>query len=256
MRSTRHSLSRPVTGPRAYAEVDSPLGRVLLIGVGDALAGLYLTGYGRGPEIRADWTAGSDVLDQTATELAEYFAGTRTRFEVPLRPEGTPFQRQVWAALTEVPWGTTIGYGELAGRIGRPSAARAVGAANGANPISIIIPCHRVIGAAGALTGYGWGLERKAWLLAHEQAGPAVVEDKRRLPGRFAIRAARDGLAQMPVDAAVGHQPHQRHHHEEAERQPHPPAVASEGEGRGDAGQVEDWGQLALEIATDRSPQR
>lgn len=154
---------------RSYAEIGSPLGRVLLLGAGDALTGLYLIDHGHGPAFRADWTAGSDVLDEAATQLGEYFAGRRTRFELPIRPEGTPFQRRVWDALAEVPWGTTIGYGELAAVIGRPTAARAVGAANGANPISIVIPCHRVVGAGGALTGYGWGVERKAWLLAHER---------------------------------------------------------------------------------------
>jgi methylated-DNA-[protein]-cysteine S-methyltransferase len=100
--------------------------------------------------------------------LEEYFAGTRRKFSVTLDPAGTPFQHRVWAALCEIPYGTTISYGELARRIGQPQASRAVGMANGRNPISIIVPCHRVIGANGTLTGYGGGLERKRFLLALE----------------------------------------------------------------------------------------
>lgn len=103
-----------------------------------------------------------------ARELEEYFAGTRRTFAVPLAPKGTPFQQAVWHALLDIPYGDTVSYGELAARIGRPGAVRAVGAANGANPIPVIIPCHRVIGSDGKLTGYGGGIERKQWLLAHE----------------------------------------------------------------------------------------
>jgi methylated-DNA-[protein]-cysteine S-methyltransferase len=101
-------------------------------------------------------------------ELREYFAGKRRTFTIPLAPKGTPFQLAVWNALLEIPYGDTISYSELAQRIGKPSAVRAVGAANGANPIPVIIPCHRVIGANGSLTGYGGGIERKQWLLALE----------------------------------------------------------------------------------------
>jgi len=100
--------------------------------------------------------------------LRDYFAGTLHAFDLPLAPRGTPFQLAVWNALLEVPWGETISYAELARRVGKPSAVRAVGAANGANPIPVIIPCHRVIGSNGSLTGYGGGIERKQWLLAHE----------------------------------------------------------------------------------------
>ncbi|HYI11089.1 MAG TPA: methylated-DNA--[protein]-cysteine S-methyltransferase [Thermoanaerobaculia bacterium] len=103
-----------------------------------------------------------------ATELTEYFAGKRKMFTIPLAPRGTPFQLAVWNELLRIPYGSTISYAELARRIGKPSAVRAVGAANGANPIPVIIPCHRVIGANGTLTGYGGGLERKQWLLALE----------------------------------------------------------------------------------------
>lgn len=112
------------------------------------------------------------VLAATCGQLDEYFAGRRTAFELPLAPRGTPFQRTVWDALVRIPHGGTRSYGELARTIGRPTHSRAVGAANGRNRIAIVIPCHRVIGSSGALTGYAAGVERKAWLLAHE-AGAA-----------------------------------------------------------------------------------
>ncbi|HEV7239550.1 MAG TPA: methylated-DNA--[protein]-cysteine S-methyltransferase [Thermoanaerobaculia bacterium] len=107
-------------------------------------------------------------LDDLTTQLTEYFSAKRKTFTFPLAPRGTPFQLAVWNALLEIPYGDTISYAELARRIGRPSAVRAVGAANGANPIPVIIPCHRVIGSNGTLTGYGGGIERKQWLLALE----------------------------------------------------------------------------------------
>jgi methylated-DNA-[protein]-cysteine S-methyltransferase len=107
-------------------------------------------------------------LDDLKTQLTGYFSGTRRAFDIPLAPKGTPFQLAVWNALLEIPYGDTVTYAELARRIGKPSAVRAVGAANGANPIPVIIPCHRVIGSNGTLTGYGGGIERKQWLLALE----------------------------------------------------------------------------------------
>jgi methylated-DNA-[protein]-cysteine S-methyltransferase len=107
-------------------------------------------------------------LDDLKTQLTGYFSGTRKSFDIPLAPKGTPFQLAVWNALLEIPYGDTVTYAELARRIGKPSAVRAVGAANGANPIPVIIPCHRVIGSNGTLTGYGGGIERKQWLLALE----------------------------------------------------------------------------------------
>jgi methylated-DNA-[protein]-cysteine S-methyltransferase len=107
-------------------------------------------------------------LGEAVRQLSEYFAGTRRTFHLPLRLQGTEFQQRVWRELTEIPYGETWSYGQLARRIGNPNASRAVGLANGRNPISILVPCHRVIGADGSLTGYGGGLERKQWLLAHE----------------------------------------------------------------------------------------
>jgi methylated-DNA-[protein]-cysteine S-methyltransferase len=117
---------------------------------------------GSGPD------GGSSVTERVIDEIAEYFAGKRQSFTIELAPKGTPFQLAVWNALVKIPYGDTITYAELAMRIGKPSAIRAVGAANGANPIPVIIPCHRVIGSNGTLTGYGGGIERKQWLLAHE----------------------------------------------------------------------------------------
>jgi len=120
--------------------------------------------------------AGGDdaVLAAAAAQLREYFAGTRTRFDLPLAPDGTPFQRLVWDQLLAIRFGETWSYGEVARAIGRPAASRAVGAANGKNPIAIIIPCHRVIGSDGTLTGYGGGMPTKQWLLAHERGDVQV----------------------------------------------------------------------------------
>jgi len=116
-------------------------------------------------------TAGDNPILQLARrQLDEYFAGTRTSFDLPLDAEGTAFERRVWDLLRVIPYGTTTSYGELARRLGEPKDARAVGAANGKNPIPIVVPCHRVIGANGDLTGFGGGLERKRWLLEHEGA--------------------------------------------------------------------------------------
>jgi len=112
----------------------------------------------------------ASLLTDATTQLAAYFAGKRTCFDLPLTfGDGTPFQQQVWTALCDIPYGETISYGRLATRIGQPGAARAVGLANNRNPIAIIVPCHRVIGASGSLTGYGGGLERKTWLIDHER---------------------------------------------------------------------------------------
>ena len=149
-----------------WATVESPIARILLVGRSDHLTGLYLD---RDPD--PGWSPDVDGrLADVRRQVEEYFAGTRTAFEdVPLAPEGTPFQLAVWDALLEVGYGETASYADIARRIGRPTASRAVGAANGRNPISLIIPCHRVVGSSGSLVGYGWGVERKSWLLALEQ---------------------------------------------------------------------------------------
>ena len=119
--------------------------------------------------VAPDWERSEAPFAAVAAQLEEYFAGSRDTFEVPLELHGTPFELRVWNALQEIPYGETMGYGELASRIGQPTAARAVGLANGRNPIGVIVPCHRVIGANGSLTGYGGGIERKRILLELER---------------------------------------------------------------------------------------
>jgi methylated-DNA-[protein]-cysteine S-methyltransferase len=153
----------------AFSHFDSPIGRLLLTSDGTNLTGLYME-----PSRKAQSTDGwvedaaVEPLAAALRQLDEYFTGARRVFDLPLRLQGTPFQQRVWQALCEIPYGETWSYGQLAKQIGNPSASRAVGLANGRNPISILVPCHRVIGADGSLTGYGGGLQRKQWLLAHE----------------------------------------------------------------------------------------
>ena len=154
-----------------WQEIDSPVGKLLL--AGDPAGGLTLVHFqsGRRPRpVPADWVSDPAPLAPAIAQLREYFAGRRRTFDLPLAPRGTPFQRTVWDALTRIPYGETVSYGELARGIGKPQASRAVGLANGANPLPIIVPCHRVIGADGSLTGFGGGLEIKRRLLALERA--------------------------------------------------------------------------------------
>jgi methylated-DNA-[protein]-cysteine S-methyltransferase len=153
-----------------YTELASPLGTLQLSAEDGALTGVHFPGQKHDRPRRPDWQRADDepVLAQARRELGEYFAGRRTQFDVRLAPAGTPFQRSVWRALLEVPFGSTSTYGAIAQSIGRPSAVRAVGAAVGANPIGIVVPCHRIIGRDGTLTGYAGGLERKARLLSLE----------------------------------------------------------------------------------------
>jgi methylated-DNA-[protein]-cysteine S-methyltransferase len=160
-------MSQP--SPTVYGFTSTPIGKALLVGSGPALVGLYMADHARTPAAAGSWLPDRGQLDNVREQLDAYFSGTRTAFEIITRPVGTTFQLAVWTALAEIPYGTTLSYREIAARLGRPTATRAVGAANGQNPISIVIPCHRVIGASGDLTGYGWGLERKAWLLSHER---------------------------------------------------------------------------------------
>lgn len=149
--------------------MESPVGPIRLVAEWGALVGVTLEDHAVEPEAVRDGR-GEPVLEEARRQLAGFFAGTRTAFDLPLRPRGTPFQLAVWRALAEIPYGETRSYRELAARLGHPSASRAVGAANGRNPIAIVVPCHRVIGASGALTGYAAGLERKRWLLGHERS--------------------------------------------------------------------------------------
>jgi methylated-DNA-[protein]-cysteine S-methyltransferase len=163
--------------PTLFTHAASPIGRLLLLSDGIAVTGLYMETERHPPRRDADWIpdAGCEPLRRTTLQLAEYFAGERREFDLPLAPRGTAFQRQVWDELLTIQFGQTTSYGALARRLGNPGASRAVGLANGQNPISIIIPCHRVIGADGTLTGYGGGLPRKQWLLRHEGAAAQGV---------------------------------------------------------------------------------
>lgn len=151
-----------------FTTMDSPIGEIVLRSDGTSLTGVFTHGP-KPKKLRTGKQNPDDkVLAKARKELTAYYAGTLKEFKVPLAPEGTPFQQRVWRALLEIPFGETESYGQLARRIGSPNAARAVGLANGRNPIAIIIPCHRVIGSSGALVGYGGGLPRKKWLLEHE----------------------------------------------------------------------------------------
>jgi methylated-DNA-[protein]-cysteine S-methyltransferase len=153
-----------------YQDVASPIGRLRLIGSGDELVGIW---FEKGRDARKDnpdMVAGnSPVLERTRAQLEEYFRGQRRDFDLPLAPRGTEFQQRVWKLLRHIEYGTTTTYGALANSLGNPQASRAVGLANGSNPIPIVIPCHRVIGANGALTGFGGGLPIKSALLELER---------------------------------------------------------------------------------------
>jgi methylated-DNA-[protein]-cysteine S-methyltransferase len=152
----------------AHVVIDSPIGPLTLVAERGSLTGLYMQTQRHLPGPEVTGPAGDPAAEPftvAADELAAYFAGGLTEFSLPLAPAGTQFQRRVWAALQQIPYGQTWSYGQLAAKIGNPAAVRAVGLANGRNPIAVVIPCHRVIGANGSLTGYGGGLDRKRFLL-------------------------------------------------------------------------------------------
>ena len=153
-----------------YAEItQSPIGKIFISGDGESIQRVFLHEQKYAPAFNSDWLR-DDICYQGAIEqLQAYFNGELVQFDLPLAPQGTDFQKTVWQALTKIPFGESCSYQQLAIKIGSPKAMRAVGAANGRNPIAIIVPCHRVIGASGKLTGYAGGLERKHWLLQHEQ---------------------------------------------------------------------------------------
>jgi methylated-DNA-[protein]-cysteine S-methyltransferase len=149
-----------------WTMIDSPLGPLLLTADEDAISGVIMDAdLDAQTEPSAGWVEDPARFEEARLQLEEYFAGQRTEFDLPLRAAGTPFQHEVWAALQTIPYGEVRSYSEIAAQIGRPGASRAVGLANGRNPIAVIVPCHRVIGASGALTGYGGGLPRKRLLL-------------------------------------------------------------------------------------------
>ena len=151
-----------------YQYIDTPIGRLQVIGEADGLREIRFEG-DEGPAIpETSWTESKAGLEPALRQLEEYFEGKRVDFDLKLAATGTDFQQQVWRELQEIPFGRTISYGDLAGKLGRPTASRAVGAANGRNPIPIVVPCHRVIGKDGSLTGYAGGMPTKKWLLVHE----------------------------------------------------------------------------------------
>ncbi|MBY0356526.1 MAG: methylated-DNA--[protein]-cysteine S-methyltransferase [Candidatus Obscuribacterales bacterium] len=150
--------------------MESPIGKLTLVSEGESLTGIYMFEHKGGVEIADDWLEDADALPLLLAkkQLQEYFACERTEFSLPLKPVGTEFQRSVWQELCKIGYGETISYGELARRVGNPAAVRAVASANARNPISIVVPCHRVIGHNGKLTGYAGGLARKEALLGLE----------------------------------------------------------------------------------------
>ncbi|MFI4862037.1 MAG: methylated-DNA--[protein]-cysteine S-methyltransferase [Phycisphaerales bacterium JB063] len=152
-----------------YSHFDSPVGSLLLVGDRGALCGLYFPNSKYPAKQRDDWQQDDKPFDEAKRQLDAYFAGDLQTFDLPLAPQGTDFQQRVWQQLRQIPYGQTISYGQLAQRTGDPNGSRAVGNANGKNPISIIVPCHRVIGANGRLTGFGGGLDTKRQLLELEQ---------------------------------------------------------------------------------------
>jgi methylated-DNA-[protein]-cysteine S-methyltransferase len=157
-----------------YSYLDSPLGRLFVQGDGQFVTGLYLPQHKGWPGPDPLWRQLDKPFAAVREQLAEYFAGERQQFDVPLKLAGTPFQQRVWQELARIPFGKTITYAQLAQRVGQPTASRAVGNANGRNPISILVPCHRVIGTSGKLTGYAGGVEKKEWLLEWERGGAAA----------------------------------------------------------------------------------
>ncbi len=158
-----------------YTIIESPIGELLLTSDGSSLTGLYMEAHKGGPAVDGGWVRDDGLFRAWTTELDAYFAGEASGFRSPVRARGTAFQKRVWEALRKIPRGETISYGELARRIGSPRAVRAVGAAVGRNPVSVIIPCHRVVGSNGALTGYAGGVKRKQWLLDHERMTRAAL---------------------------------------------------------------------------------
>ena len=153
-----------------YARIQTPFGTLLAIAGGESLTGLYFEGGRHAPKASQEWTEDPAFapLRDCAAQVADYLCGKRQSFDLRVAPSGTPFQERIWREIARIPYGRTITYAELAKRAGAPGSARAAGAATGRNPLSIVVPCHRVVGSSGALTGYAGGLERKARLLRLE----------------------------------------------------------------------------------------
>jgi methylated-DNA-[protein]-cysteine S-methyltransferase len=185
--------ARPLAGRRTHTIIDSPVGPITLLGLDGALAGLYLDHKRHPPPPQLYGEPDPEPFGPAVRQLARYFDGALTRFDLPLALAGTPFQQRVWTALQAIPYGTTMSYGQLAGQLGQPSAARAVGLANGRNPVSIVVPCHRLIGSDGGLTGYGGGLPGKRYLLDLERRVAAGSRASAR-PGSRADSPSADQL--------------------------------------------------------------
>ncbi|MCX4680260.1 methylated-DNA--[protein]-cysteine S-methyltransferase [Streptomyces sp. NBC_01433] len=161
-------MSADHTETKQHTVTDSPYGPLTLVATDGVLSAIYMTGQRHRPPEETFGEPDPRPFPEVIRQLEAYFAGELTEFDLPLRLAGTPFQQSVWAELLKIPYGETRSYGELAEQLGKPGASRAVGLANGKNPVSIVVPCHRVIGASGSLTGYGGGLDRKQRLLAFE----------------------------------------------------------------------------------------
>lgn len=170
MKVTQAEKHSPKEAEVSYWICSSPVGRLLLVGGSKGLQVLQFQDGAHPLDIQPTWKKAREPFCVVLEQLKEYFAGSRIRFHIPLNLQGTPFQRRVWQALQRIPYGRTVSYGEIAKQVGSPQASRAVGAANGQNPVSIIVPCHRVIGANGKLVGYGGGLPIKTALLELEQS--------------------------------------------------------------------------------------
>jgi methylated-DNA-[protein]-cysteine S-methyltransferase len=172
------------TSATVYDTLATPIGDLLVAAEDAGLVAVYFEPHAGRYAPAAHWrhadaaagTGAARIVAEACAQLASYFAGERTTFDLPLAPRGTAFQQRVWRALGDIPFGETVSYLALADRLGDPRAVRAVGGANGRNPIPVIVPCHRVVGADGSLTGFGGGIERKRWLLAHEGA-PLLARD-------------------------------------------------------------------------------
>ena len=178
MRKSASTAFDPELGmTTSYTYLETPIGCLLIAGGKDGLSSIEFDNGRRTVAPEPDWEKRPSALREAIRQLEAYFAGDLKIFDLQLAPKGTPFQLEVWTALQKIPYGATTSYGELAQSIGRPGSARAVGAANGKNPLPIVIPCHRVIGASGALTGFGGGLEVKSSLLALEARQSRILFD-------------------------------------------------------------------------------
>jgi methylated-DNA-[protein]-cysteine S-methyltransferase len=192
-------MKNPVSSQRRHTVMDSSCGPLTLVAIDGRLSGLYMERQRHRPAQETFGEPDPQPFVEVIRQLEEYFAGRRTCFDVPVTLSGTDFQRRVWAALREIPYGQIVSYGQLADQLGQPTAARAVGLANGRNPISVIVPCHRVVGANGGLTGYGGGLGRKQFLLDFERGSAAPSTAPCSLDrSRYMQSVNRQGRARAP----------------------------------------------------------